>query len=442
MFNIVYSLVGDFLGNVRKPKKTKRRRSKGLYLAILIAVLYFGSRMTFLLNASAQNTCVIEHGKIEKSIESVGFIAREEKILATVNSGDVKYFVSEGEKVAKGQKLAEIYLEQLDERSRKDLEAINLRLQNIKEKQDGQDFFKTDVEKLDKQISILIKLIQQDLGEEKYERIADYKKELEDLLDKKSIIAGEKSFSGKNVVQLEQQKSQLENKVNSSVQTIYSDSPGFVALGSDGFEELLNYKLLHEITGKQFKLLKDSNLDLSPEEAQEEKFAIRIIKNHKWSVVVEVNAEQGEGIEKGKNVRIRPAGQNRELKAVVRSVTDEEDKKIVIFDLDEFIADFYNIRTIEVEIVLSQYEGAIVPNSAIIEREGIKGVYTVDIGGVLNFKPVKIRISNKEFSILYNGSFEQESKDDPNGTEQIKTVNLYDEIVINADKVKEGKRIR
>jgi putative membrane fusion protein len=434
--------VGDFLGNIRKPKKIKKRKNRGLYLAILIVILYFGSRMTPLLNASAQNTCVIEYGKIENSIESVGFIAREEKILTTINNGDVKYFVSEGERVAKGQKLAEIYLEQLDERSRKDLEAINLRLQNIKGKQDGQDFFKADVEKLDKQISTLTKLIQQDLREEKYERIADYKEELKGLLDKKSIIAGEKSFSGKNVVQLEQQKSQLENKVNSSVQTIYSDSSGFVALGSDGFEELLNYKLLHEITGKQFKLLKDSNLDLSPEETQKEKLAIRIIKNHKWSVVVEIDAEQGEGIEKGKNVRIRTAGQNKELEAVVRNVTDEEDKKIVIFDLDEFIADFYNIRTMAVEIVLSQHEGAIVPNSSIIEKEGVKGVYTVDIGGVLNFKPVKTQISNKEFSILYDGSFEQESRDDPNRVEQIKTINLYDEIVINADKVKEGKRIR
>ncbi len=42
--------------------------------------------MTPLLNASAQNTCVIEYGKIENSIESVGFIAREEKILTTINN--------------------------------------------------------------------------------------------------------------------------------------------------------------------------------------------------------------------------------------------------------------------------------------------------------------------------------------------------------------------
>lgn len=398
--------------------------------------------MVPLLNASAQSTCVIEYGKIEKSIESTGFVAREEKILTTIGEGDIKYFVSEGDKVANGQKLAEVHLEQLDEKSRRDLEAINLRLRNIKGKQDEQDFFKGDIEKLEKQMSILLKSIQQDLKEERYERIVSLSEELKELLDKKSVIAGERSFSGKNITQLEQQKSQLENKVNSSVQTIYSDSPGFVAMSSDGFEELLNYKLLHEITGKQFRFLKDSNLNLSPEEVQEKGSVIRIIKNHKWSIVTDIDKEQAREIEKGKNVRIRTEEQNRELGAVVRNIADEKDKKIIIFELDEFIADFYNVREITVEIILSQHEGAIVPNSAIAEKEGIKGVYAVDVNGIPNFKPIKVKVSNKEFSILYDGCFEQKSKDDPNDTEEIKTINLYDEIVMDAGKVKESRRIR
>ncbi len=447
IFNIIYltlfiSLVGDFLNNVRRLKKKKRRRSKGFYLAILIVVLYFSSRMVPLLRVSAQSIYVVEYGKIEESIETVGYIAREEKVLTTIGDEDIKYFVSEGEKVAKGQKLAEVHLKQLDEKSKKDLEAINLRLQNIKEKQDGQGFLKGDVEKLEKQMLILIKSIQQDLKEEKYDRIAAFKKELKDLLDRKSVVIGEKSFSGKNIIQLEQQKNQLENKVNSSVQTIYSDSSGFVAMGSDGFEELLNYRLLHEITGKQFKLLKDSNLNSSLEDTQEKKPVIRIIKNYKWSIVVEIDADQGEKIEKGKNIQIRTGNQNKELKAIVRNVIDEGDKKIVIFDLDEFISDFYNIRTMTVEIILNQYEGAMVFNSSIVKKDGVKGVYTVDVNGIPNFRPVKIRVSNKEYSILYDGSFEQRPKGDPDKVEQIKTINLYDEVVKNGDKVKEGKRIR
>lgn len=426
----------------KKSKKRKRYRIKGLYLVILIIGLYFTSRMLPLLSASAQSTYAVEYGKIEKSIESVAYVAREEKVFKIVGSEDIKYFVSEGDKIGKGEKLAEVYLEQLDDRARKDLESINLRLENIKEKENGQGFLKGDIEKIEEQISNLIESIQEDLREERYDRIINFKKELETLLDKKSIIAGEKSFSGKNTTQLEEQKSQLESKVNSSVKTIYSDSPGFVAMGSDGFEGLLNHKSLDEITAKELKLLKDSDLNSSLQDVKEGQSIIRIIESYKWSIIVEIDSDQGKEIEKGKSVKIRTTDNDKELKAIVGNVIEDGDKKIVIFNLDEYIADFYNTRVTTVEIILNQYEGAIISNSSIVERNGITGIYTVDLNGKSNFKPIKVQATNKEYSIIDNGHFKEKSKDDPNKEETIKTINLYDEVVMNANKIKEGKRIK
>ena len=96
----------------------------------------------------------------------------------------------------------------------------------------------------------------------------------------------------------------------------------------------------------------------------------------------------------------------------------------------------------EVEIVLNQFEGAMVLNSSIVKKNGTEGVYVVDINGNPNFKPIKIKVSNKEYSILYNNFFEQNSKDDPNKIERIKTINLYDKIIRDGSKIKRGKRIK
>lgn len=82
------------------------------------------------------------------------------------------------------------------------------------------------------------------------------------------------------------------------------------------------------------------------------------------------------------------------------------------------------------------------PNSSIIEKEGVKGVYTLDVNGIPDFKPVKVLTSNEQYSILYDGFFEQKSEEAQDEVERIKTINLYDEIVMNGDKIKEGKRIR
>lgn len=437
-------MVGDFLSQAKEKKRIKKRRArkKGPYIIVLIIVLYFISRMPPLLLASSQSTYPAEYGKIEKNIEATGYVAREEKVFTSVGKGDVKYFVSEGEKVAKGEKLAEVYLDRLDDKSRKDLESINSRLQNIKEKQDDKNVFQGDIKKLDQQILTLLKSIQQDLSEQRYDRITSMKEELEDLLNKKSIIIGEKSFSGKNISQLEQQKIQLEDKVNSSVQVIYSDSPGFVAMGSDGFEELLNYKTLHEINSDQLKMLKNAKLNLPSKDLEENAPVIRIVENYKWSIIVELDAKQADTIEKGKIVRIRITDKNKELRATVRNIIEEDNKKIVIFDLNEFMDDFYNIRTLTVEIIQNRYEGAMVANSSIVEKDGIKGVYIVDVNGIAKFKPIKIKTSNQEYSILHDGYFEVKSKDDPEKTEKVSTINLYDEIVMNGNKANEGQRVR
>jgi putative membrane fusion protein len=189
-------------------------------------------------------------------------------------------------------------------------------------------------------------------------------------------------------------------------------------------------------------MLKDTKLNMPSEEIVEGAPVIRIIESYKWSIIVELNTKQAEGIEKGKILRIRPIGEKKELKSIVRNVIEEEDKTIVIFDLDEFIDNIYNIRTLTVDIVQSQYEGAMVANSSIVEKDGIKGVYTVDVNGIAKFKPIKVKISNSEYSIVYDGSFVNKSKEDPEKTENVKTINLYDEVVMKGSKVKEGQRVR
>lgn len=429
--------------NKRKIKRKKKSsKKKGLYIIFIIIAIYFFSRTPSLLLASSQSTYPAEYGNIESSIETKGYVVRDEKVFKSIGEGDVKYFVSEGEKVAKGQKLAEVYLDDLDEKSRKDLQSINLRLENIKDKQNDDNIFQNDIEKLENQIKTLIKSIQQDIKNKRYDRIKIMKEELEDLLNKQSVIVGEKSFSGKNIIQLEEQKNQLEHKIDSSVQTIYSNSPGFVAMGSDGLEGLLNYSTLNEVSSDQLKMLKNAELNIPSENINEGSPIIRIIENYRWGLIVKVDAMEVEDIQIHDMINIRPVNQNDELKAKVRNVVNEGNDTIIIFNLSETINNIYNIRKLDVEIIKSRHEGVIISNSSITERDGFKGIYTVDISGRAKFKPISIKASNSEYSVVHYGSFIVKSKNDPQKTERVKTINLYDEVVMHGSKIREGEKIK
>lgn len=437
-------MVGDFLNQTKGKKRTqkKKRRKKIPYVIVLVILLYFISRMPSLLMASSNSTYPVQYGKIEKNLEVTGYVVREEKVFTSLGNGEVKYFVDEGKKVSKGEKLAEVYIDDSDEGSRKDLATINLRLENIKENQNTEGVFQGDIEKIKNQIQRLILSIQQDIKDERYDRIDSMRSELEDLLNKQSIIAGEKSFSGKNLSELEEQKTRLEEKVNASVQVIYSDSPGFIALGSDGLEELLNYKTITDINSDQLKMIEESKIEPSSIEAKEGAPVIRIIKNYKWSLIVSLSKEESAGMEKGNTLKIRPVGQNKELKASIRDVVEEEDKNIIVFDLDEFVDNIYNIRKLTVDIIRNKYEGTMIANSSIVEKDGIEGVYTVDVTGTVQFKPIKIKTSNLEYAIVHDGYFEKKSDKDAEKIERVTTINLYDEVVTKGSKVKEGQRIR
>ncbi|AOY77390.1 HlyD family efflux transporter periplasmic adaptor subunit [Clostridium formicaceticum] len=424
-----------------KNKRKKRRRlslSKLVKLFIATIVLgYFLSRVTPFFSQATNKTYIAEYGKIEAAVSTEGYIVRDEKVMKNLGEGKVVLYVSEGEKVARNQKLAEIYLEEIDAKTSKDLEIINLRIQNIKEQQSEQQVFSKDIEKIDGEINAILKEVQQHINEGSYERVSLLKENLSTLVEKKSVISGEKSFSGKNLDQLEKQQQSLQSKINASVEVVYSEFPGVFAIGNDGLEELLNLKNIENITEQEWQTIKNT---YKPKSDALEQNSLRIIENHRWSIVAKLKEVEIEGIGENRRVMIRLRGDSKEYRATVRKIIEvNEEEIIVILDLTDFIEDFYNKRLIAFDMIKSSFEGIMIPNSAIVEREGREGIYRLDVNGFARFIPIKVKGSNREYSIVYYGSFD-DTKDGE--TKRVNTMNFYDEIVVNAQHISEGEKIR
>lgn len=425
----------------QKPKKRRKRLRRFIprILVITIITLYFLSRVFPILGTTSQKTVIAQYGTVEVIVSTTGIIARDEKILANGGDGEVKYFVDEGEKVAKGQKLAELYLEKLDEKYVQELEIINLRIQSINEKQEEGSLFQRDLDKIDSEINTLFRKMQQDIKNNNYEKVEQYKAELQDLSNKKSIIIGEDSFSGKNLLQLEEQKASLEKKLKTSFQTIYSETPGFVTFGSDGLEDVINLNTIDHFTSSDIERIKKDHLN--PKEPQSNQNVLRMVNNYRWSIVFDLEEKEAEGLQAGKNIMVRKQGEDRDYTARVRRIEEDGDKRIVILDLTEALEGLYHLRTMQIDIVKNRYQGAMIPNEAIIEQEGSIGVYRTDVNGFVKFIPIKVKGSNREYSIVHDGTFEK-INEETKTSKLLNTINLYDEIVLNGKNVSEGQKIR
>ncbi len=422
-------------------KKRKRKRPFNRILFIAVVSIYLLSRLYPMLGASGHKITIAQIGRLEIVVSTTGYVARDEEIYSNINDGDVTYFVADGEKVTKGQKLAEVQMKNIDPKTKEELEIINSRIKGIEGKQDEDTIFNADIQKLDNQINDITAKMQDAYKENDYSKINAYQQQLNELLEKKSIIAGEKSFAGKNLTQLQEQKKAIEERLQTSIQTIYSESPGVVAFGGDGLEDLLSRKSIENIEPQSMALIK--NAMQKSNTSEEEGLQIRIIRDHRWSIIIELDNQQLEGIQDNKNLTIRKQGESRDYKAFVRKVIPGEDINIVILDLSEALEGYHSARAFNIDIVKERYEGLMLPNESITEVEGQAAVYRIDVNGFARYLPVKIIGSNREYSILQEGSFRKEIIKDGNPeTVSLYTINLYDEVLLNGDKGIDGQKIR
>ncbi|SCX87187.1 HlyD family efflux transporter periplasmic adaptor subunit [Alkaliphilus peptidifermentans] len=424
-------------------KKKQKKIKKVLFRIVIISIisLYFLSRFFPTIGSSSYQTYVTEYGTIEEIIPITGILAREEKIYTSFGEGEVRYFVTSGEKVAKGQKLAEVYLENLDEKTVEELEIVNLRIKNIQSKQEEGSIFNKDIDNIEKDIKTIMKLLQKEIDEGTYSNVSKYESILQELAEKKNIIAGEDSFSGRNLNQLLEEKRALEERVKSDLQVIYSNSAGFVAFGSDGLEDLITLKSIEKISISDLELFKKAKLDIEEEDIKMGTPVIRMVTNHRWSIFCQLETEQLENLVEGRQYYFRKHEDERLYKAVLRKTVLEDEGGIAIFDLSEAMEGYLDERTMQIDLITQHYEGVIIPNSAIVNIEGREGVYRIDVNGFVRFIPIQVKGKNHEFSVVHNGTFQEVNKES-NETKRVNTINMYDEILLIGDKAIDGQKIR
>ncbi|GAB6088324.1 HlyD family efflux transporter periplasmic adaptor subunit [Alkaliphilus crotonatoxidans] len=429
-------------------KTKKRKKKQGMKFSRIIistiVILYFLARVFPLIGTTSQKTVVAEYGKIEELIAVTGLIARDERVLADINQGEANFFVSEGEKVAKGQKLAEIYREKLDERYQQELEIINERIEGIQDQQEETSIFQKDIEKIDAQISDLLKKIQQEIKQGNYDKIQQYQSQVEELAKKKNVIIGENSFAGKNLSELMVQKDEIEKKLNTALNVIVSETPGTIAFGSDGLEELITPNSIIHFTASDLEAIEKNHLQPKEKEAEETGFnenVMKIINNFQWSILCKLTEEEASGLEAGRRIDIRIRGEERDYSARIRQIVEDEDQWLMVLDLTDTFDGLYQLRTLEIDIVKNRFEGAMLPKEAIVETNQGTGVYRVNINGIVRFVPVQVKGRNEDYAILHDGSFAQKDPD-TGESKNVSTINLYDEIVLNGSKINEGQKIR
>ncbi|MFQ8601692.1 MAG: HlyD family efflux transporter periplasmic adaptor subunit [Anaerovoracaceae bacterium] len=204
---------------------------------------------------------------------------------------------------------------------------------------------------------------------------------------------------------------------------------GVFSLTIDGYEDYFTFENMEKIKRKTVEGLsyKSSNLERASVIKGEPVF--KVSSDDVWYVLCWMDKDNVKNYPEGKEVILQlPEGN---VEADVYKVKKESDGYRVIFHLDVYYKAFAESRAEDMTVIASDNSGLIVNNSAIIEKNGNKGVYVKDKNGAYKFKRVKVIATDGKKSVIQDTSFvDDEGK-------QVSTVEVYDEVLKHPESVLE-----
>lgn len=411
---------------LKNKRKFKKIRKKIIMYIVLVLILLYMIYAVYLLIKQPTNKVTVEHGTLYLEETDIGYIIRTEQVVKGENyKNGMEQIKNEGDKTAKGESIYRYYSKNEDELIKKITEMDN----SIQETLKGQDsnLFSSDVKMLDNQLDEMIADLNQitDIS-----KIAEYNKQIKNILIKKAKLTGENSSAGTYLKQLYNQRAKLEEELNSGAEYIYAPSSGIVSYKVDGLEEVLtpnNFSAINKEFLEGLKLKTGQLIATSDESG-------KVIDNSKCYIATISNSEQAKNAKLDDKVQIRLSNR-KVVDAKITYLSKENDEDtIIVLEIDKQIAELANYRKISFDLIWWSSVGLKVPNDAIIEKNGINYVVR-NRAGYQNKIIVKVIRKNEKYSIVSNYDT-GELKDLGFSEKEIsamKRISIYDELIIKPD---------
>lgn len=413
---------------MKEENKKNKNRVKGkkiiIYLAFVFILLYL-IYAVYLLVKEPTDKVTVENGTLYSEETDIGYVIRDEQVVKGNNyKNGMEQIKNEGEKTAKGEAIYRYYSKN-EEELKKKISDLDMQIQESLKGQTGA--FSSDVKllenQLDEKIGILRKIT--DIS-----KITEYKKQINDITNKKAKLSGETSAAGTYLKQLYTQRTNLENQLNSGAEYIKAPVSGIVSYKVDGLEETLtpsNFSALSKEFLEQLRL-KTGQLIATNDECG------KIIDSSKCYIATISKSKEAKDGKIDDKVEVRLSN-NKVIDAKIAYISQEnEEETLIILEINKQISELANYRKISFDLIWWSSTGLKVPNKAIIEEDGLNYVVRNRVG-YLDKILVKVKRKNDKYAIVTNYSTSELEKIGLSNNEinSIKKISIYDEIIINPD---------
>ena len=408
--------------------KKKANKIKLIFIIILIAILIaYALYAAWQLFAYPTDVFLVEEGSITEEQRAEGYIIRKEtKVQGNNYKNGMVQIKAEGEKCAKDENIFRYYSAG-EENLIKKIQELDEKIDEA-QKNDTSILLPSDIKLLDEEIDLRLAEIAKNND---IQKIAEYKKEIENYITKKTNIIGENSKAGSYLSNLIQERKNYENQLNSGSEYMKAPMSGVVSYKVDGLEDVLtpdDFSHYNRSFFENLNLKTGQTIATSTESG-------KVVNNYVCYIATILKKDQLHDIEQGDNLELRLSNGD-EIASTVENITEQtNDDVLVVFKISKDVEKLINNRKISFNIIFWQYSGYKVPNSAIIKENDLAYVIR-NRAGYLDKVLVKVEKENESYSIIDNYTAEELKEMGYNSKDlQVSTkINMYDEIQTIANK--------
>ncbi len=424
--------------NNRKSSKQKTKK-RGGFIGFLVAsfvlvisvnsVLSYGNRMT---------TTIVRSGAEDDLISAQGYVFREQTVINAPSSGYLYCVMAEDERVSLGETVMHIYKNEINISANNELKALEEKLEKLSGAALTGDVFSNDTAKIEQTISQSLRRIPALGHMGNLESVADIEESVNSLIEKRRIITGEIQPVDNNaeIKRLQAEKASVEKKYNIERTLVHAPKTGAFTARIDGLEDKLTLKALEEITPEYLK-----ELDKLPAEAKTAEYANsgepigKIVNNFSWSIAARVPADEAEGLQIGRKLKLRfPDISIDTVEGTITNITPEASGKVIlVVNSNKYVDMIYSASRVNVEFVKSSYDGYRIPAKSLRMDGTTMGVYVIR-NDKARFLPVDLIYSGKTWVVV-----SEKADNTADGNSPLK---LYDELIVSAKNLYDGKVVR
>ncbi|MBM6897187.1 hypothetical protein H9X86_07360 [Pseudoflavonifractor capillosus] len=404
----------------------------------LAVILYFAVYLALGFRNDLVTTTAYSYS-VDVGTQASALLVRQEQVLST--SGQyVDILLDEGEKVAKGGKIALIHASQDSLDSRQTIQALEAEIQQL-EYSLSTGTQTTNSSRLDEEVLSSMVAIRSLTSTGDLSTLEDSSLHLRTMVFQRDYVYGN-TQAANQIGQLIQDKQKELDSLNASLsqasQTITAPTSGYFSGEVDGFESLVTPQMLSSLTISQLSDL------LAQEPAADQTALGKVVTDSTWYLAALIDQESVSGLLEGKSYQIAFSHDYYgTISMDLERLVSENGQTMAIFSTDTHISDTTLLRTQTVDIISQQLEGIRIPRQAlrvltetVTDENGNEsqvnsyGVFTV-VGTQAEWQEVKVLHSDDSFYLV-----------EPVDETASSRLRAGDEIILNSTQVSDGMVVR